>query len=261
MRTNDRGGTRFAHELPSPVAAHDADELLTPERRYKYRQVLARRCERLAVVVEDCHDPHNATAIMRTCDAAGVMRVHVVAGRNSYKINPRISQGCHRYLDLRLHRHIDEAYAELRADGYRIAVSDLGQQETLGLDDLATQLAAQPLALVFGSEATGVSPQASAGADEHFLLPMQGFTESLNLSVCVAISLYGLRQESLLSDGPGDLSAERQTWWYDRWLREHKGSVADRFLAAFRKDPRSRVGSDRSGEELEILGGDESTDA
>ncbi len=238
-------GARSWHTLPSPVPPHPVDRLLTPERAQLYRQVLARRTTRLAVVVEDCYDPHNATAIVRTCDAVGVQRMFIIAGRNPYKINRHVSQGSHHYLDLSVHPTIEDGYAAVRAAGYRILASDLSGSAVVGPGRLTEQLAAQPLALVFGTEGTGLSAAAVAAADGSFLIPMAGYTQSLNLSVAVAISLYTLRREALEADAPGDVPAQEQCSIYDRWVRAHKGETARKLLA--------QVG--RHGEELDVLGG------
>ena len=218
-------------DLPSPVPPHPADSLLTPERARKYRQVLARRSKRLVIVVEDCTDPHNATAIVRTCDAFGLSRVVVTTSRNGFKINPKISQGSHYYVEVVVHREISAAYAQLRAEGYRILVTDLAADAVVGPDALKPLLQEQPLALVFGNEGDGVSREASTQADGCFLIPMVGFPQSLNLSVSVATTVYTLCGERLAANAPGDLSAAEQTALYDTWLRRHKGETVDRVLA------------------------------
>jgi tRNA (guanosine-2'-O-)-methyltransferase len=218
-------------DLPSPIPRHPAEELLTPERAHKYRQVLARRSKRLVIVVEDCHDPHNATAIVRTCDAFGLSRVVVTTANKGFKINPKISQGSHYYVDVEVHHEITAAYAKLRAEGYRILVTDLAADAVIGPDALKPMLAEQPLALVFGNESAGVSKAASEQADGCFLIPMVGFPQSLNLSVSVATTVYTLCGERLAANVPGDLSGPEQTALFDRWLRRHKGEVVDRVLA------------------------------
>lgn len=255
MRTNDGAGARFAQELASPIGSHPGDVLLTEQRLFKYRQVLARRCDNPAVVLEDCNDPHNATAVLRSCDAFGLQRVHVVTTRNAFKVNRRISQGTHRYIDLRVHEHIDQAYAALRADGYRIFASELGRARVHDLGEVAQARAAGPIAVVFGSESQGISPAAAAGADAFFLIPMLGFTESLNLSVSVAVTLYALRQEALLADAAGDLSPARQTALYEQWIRSLRGTALDRVLAAH--DPRACSASGPRDEELDVYGSGE----
>jgi tRNA (guanosine-2'-O-)-methyltransferase len=217
-------------DLPSPVPVHALDRLLTAERARKYRQVLARRTGRLVVVVEDCFDPHNATAIVRTCDAFGLQRVAVTTGRNAFKVNRKVSQGSHLYVDLQVFPDIAAAYASLRAEGFRIFVTDLKAGAVVSPDRLRPLLAEQPLAIVFGNEGTGVSADASRLADGCFLIPMTGFPQSLNLSVSVAATLWALRGRELGDDLPGDLPAGRQVELYDRWVRAHKGDVAEAAL-------------------------------
>lgn len=229
--------------LPSPVPEHPLDRLITPERARRYRQVLARRTGRLVIVVEDCFDPHNATAIVRTCDAFGIHRVVVTTSRNAFKINRKVSQGSHHYVDLPIFPTISEAYAQLRTEGFHILVSDLKAHAVIGPERLKPVLAERKLALVFGNEGSGVSAEASAGADGFFLIPMSGFPQSLNLSVSVALTAYTLRQDALSADLPGDLSADEQCACYDRWVRRYAGDRGEMFF---------RLDTGKRGEELEV---------
>ena len=238
-------------DLPSPVPPHPLDSLVTDKRARKYRQVLARRTERLIIVVEDCFDPHNATAIVRTCDAFGLQRVVVTTGRNHFKVNRKVSQGSHLYMDLQVFPEITAAYASLRAEGYRILVTDLAAGAVQSPDHLRPLLAERPLALVFGNEGSGVTPEASSQADGHFLIPMAGFPQSLNLSVSVAATLWSLRGRELTADQSGDLPAERQVALYDHWIRTHKGDVAD---AALRHGAATEE-KGKHGEELDTFAG------
>ena len=243
--------------LPSPIPAHPLDDLISNERAETFRQVLARRTNRIAVVLEDCYDPHNATAVMRTCDIFGIMRVHVTTSRHHFKINRRVSQGSHRYLDLRIHHDIDDVYADLRADGFRIVVFDLVAEAVVGPQHLATWADEQPLALVFGNEHQGLSAAASAGADGAFLLPMVGMAQSLNLSVSVATTLYSLRGDALAADRPGDLDPTTQQMWYEQWIRRQREQAADETMQRagvdYTQDPRATLGQDRKGNELEVF--------
>jgi tRNA (guanosine-2'-O-)-methyltransferase len=237
-------------DLPSPVPVHALDALLTPNRARKYRQVLARRTGRLTVVVEDCFDPHNATAIIRTCDAFGVHRVVVTTNRNAFKVNPKVSQGSHFYADLTVVGSIQDAYAGLRARGSAIYVSDLAAQAVVGPERLQPLLAERPLALVFGNEGSGVSAEASSLADGHFLIPMVGFPQSLNLSVSVATTLYALRSRALIEDAPGDLDPAEQCACYDRWVKAHTGDAGAALLA---RAAGREIG--KQGEELDVYRG------
>jgi tRNA (guanosine-2'-O-)-methyltransferase len=238
-------------DLISPVPTHPLDALITAARARKYRQVLARRTDRLVVVVEDCYDPHNATAIVRTCDAFGLQRVVVTTGRNAFKVNPKISQGSHLYVDLQVFPDITQAYTALRNEGYRIMVTDLAAEALSSPALLQPMLQERPLAIVFGNEGSGVTKEASTLADGHFLIPMIGFPQSLNLSVSVASTLWCLRGQALTDDTPGDLPLERQRALYDLWVRTHKGDLAE---AAIRHvKAHAEIG--KHGEELDTFRG------
>jgi len=226
------------------MTSHPFDTLLTPERAAKYRAVLAQRTPRLTVVIEDCHDPHNATAIVRTCDAFGIQNVHVTTSRNTFKINRRISQGSHFYIDLHVHRSIEDCYAALRAQGYRIWVSDLQASATVGPQRLREDLENKPIALIFGSEQSGVSPLSVSGADGCFLIPMVGFPQSLNVSVSVAVTLYALRGDRLAAGTAGDFTAVEQNALYERWVEGRRGEAVTRLL---------RAGHSHKGEDLDVF--------
>lgn len=243
MRGPEAGNAaRLARELPSPIPPHPLDARITPERARKYRQVLARRTARLAVVIEDSYDPHNATAIVRTCDALGIHRVVVTTARNGFKVNPKVSQGVHRYLDLAVLPDIDAAAALLKPEGFRFWITDLAAGAVQGPQALLPELERSPLALVFGNEGHGVSDRARALADGCFLLPMSGFSQSLNLSVSVAMTVQALRGAAVAADAPGDLPPERQIATYDRWIRAYCGEEAG---------PAGRPAVDRHGEAVE----------
>jgi tRNA (guanosine-2'-O-)-methyltransferase len=223
---------------------HPFDTLLTEERAAKYRSVLSQRTRRVTVVIEDCHDPHNATAVVRTCDAFGIQDVHVTTGRNAFKVNRRVSQGSHHYIDLHVHPDITTAYAVLREQGRRIFVSDLHADAVVGPQRLGNELHDSPIALVFGSEQSGVSPAAVAAADGCFLIPMVGFPQSLNLSVSVAVTLYALRGDRLAAGKAGDLDLGEQTELYERWVEDRRGEAVVRLM---------RAGLDIKGEEIDIF--------
>jgi tRNA (guanosine-2'-O-)-methyltransferase len=217
-------------ELPSPVPEHVLDAQITAERARRYRQVLLRRTDRIVVVIEDCHDPHNATAVTRTCDAFGISRLHVVTADSPYKVNRRVSGGSHHHLDIRPHASIDEAYASLREEGFAIAVATLADNALTDPRLLTTSLETKPLALVFGNEHAGASEKACEQADFRFQIPMVGFAQSLNVSVAVAITLYTLREQALATIAPGDLSAAEQQRLYDEWIRRHRGEAGEKYL-------------------------------
>lgn len=168
----------------------------TSRRQARIRDVLSRRQKRLTVVLEDVHDPHNASAVLRSCDGVGILDVHLVyvheePPRRSFARTTSASAA--KWVRLHFHDSIDACYAALREQGFRIYATALGQ-ESVELYDVDFT---QPTALVFGNEHRGVSPGAIAGADATLFIPMQGMVESLNISVACAVSLYEAMRQRL----------------------------------------------------------------
>ncbi len=186
-----------------------ADELierlagqLTPHRRERIEAVLARRTRWVTVALEDIYQPHNAAAVLRSCDGFGVQDVHVIENKNTLRLRApgsNVSMGTERWLTLHKYRAAKgvptlanmgtvEAAKALTAKGYRIAALTLRGNPV----DLAEVPLDQPLALFIGTELTGLSDAAHEAADYAVKLPMEGFAQSFNLSVCAAVCLYEL---------------------------------------------------------------------
>ena len=192
----------------------------TPRRRQRIRTVLARRQPDLTVVLEDVHDPHNASAVLRSCEAVGVLTVHLVYVHETPpqgSFSRTVSGSAAKWLQLVRHRSIAECYAALRADGFVILATALNEAS---VNLYATDLT-RPVALVFGNEHRGVSSQAIAGADGSLVIPMMGMVQSLNISVACAVVLYeALRQRRAAGhyDRP-KLGPEVLATLGEEWLR------------------------------------------
>ncbi|HET9017321.1 MAG TPA: RNA methyltransferase [Thermomicrobiaceae bacterium] len=168
------------------------DRPITQRRRQRMRDVLARRQPDLTVVIENVHDPHNISAVLRSCEAVGVPAVHLVYTVEARPELSRItSASALKWLEVVHHPDIPACYAALRAGGFTIYATHLGvaSRDLYDLDLTA------PVALVFGNEQRGVTDEALAGADGSVVIPMMGMVRSLNISVACAVSLYeALRQ-------------------------------------------------------------------
>ena len=184
-----------------------AAELFSENKRALFDRLVLNRTRHICVVLEDIFQSHNASAVLCSCDCFGVQDIHVVEERNHYAPNSDVSMGSDKWVDYYKHPDILQTYDELRARGYRI-VATLPHEN----DTLITQLdITQPTALVFGTELTGLTPEAIAHADGYVKVPMYGFTESFNISVCAALSLFCLT-EKMRSDPAIDwqLDADEQ---------------------------------------------------
>jgi tRNA (guanosine-2'-O-)-methyltransferase len=159
----------------------------TPERIDKVKRLLSLRQPDLRVVLEGVAIAHNASAVIRTCDAAGILHVDIISpSPDIVAINRAISTRAEKWVETSIHSSLEECLAPLRKAGFRVAVTHLGEN-ALPYSEIDYT---QPLVCVFGSEAEGVSAEALAFADYEIKIPMFGMVQSLNLSVSVGIILY-----------------------------------------------------------------------
>lgn len=160
---------------------------VTEARLRRMESVVARRLLSVQAVMEELVDPHNMSAVMRSADAFGVQRVHAIAGEHGFLASPNVARGAQRWLDIMVHDDAEACVRRLRDEGMAIAVAAAGGE--MRPDELAAHAR---VAVVFGNEHRGVSEGMRALADTTFEVPMVGFTESLNVSVAAAVTLYAL---------------------------------------------------------------------
>ena len=161
-------------------------ELYSENKRQLFDRLVQNRTRHIAVVLEDIYQSHNASAVLRSCDCFGVQDVHVVENRNAFNPAGDVAVGSSKWIDYYKHRDIKAAYSHLHSKGYRIVATLPHENDTM-IGDLDLS---QPVALVFGTELTGLTSEAIDGADGYVKIPMYGFTESFNISVCAALSLF-----------------------------------------------------------------------
>ena len=159
---------------------------VSDHKKQKMEQVLDWR-RHVTVVLEDMFQPHNASAVLRSCDILGVQDLHVV-NRNPFVLMSGVAMGASKWLDMHRYKDIRTCIQKLKQDGYRIVATVPGDNATPLPDlDISTKLA-----LFFGSEYSGLSQAMIDEADERLVIPMFGFTESFNVSVSVAICLQNI---------------------------------------------------------------------
>lgn len=188
---------------------------LRPERRERLLTVLSQRLGAVRMVVENLHHPHNMSAVVRSCEAFGVQHLHAVEAAGAFTFSRRISLGSHKWLTLHRHDSFAACAADLKALGFRLyaAMLDPG---AVPLHEIPT---AEPVALVLGNEKEGVTPAARALCDGAYTIPMAGFSQSLNISVAAAISLYDLTRRVRAERPDGGLLTEAaRTALLDSWL-------------------------------------------
>ena len=195
------------------------EQFISGNRIRRLRDVLDRRTNHLAIVLENIYQSHNASAVLRSCDGFGVQQVHFIENRNTMRINDEVAMGSSSWLTVTRHRetanNTEMALQSLRRQGYRLVVTSPHQRgylpEKLPLENKT--------ALVFGTEMEGVSDTALQMADDFLYLPMVGFTESFNISVCAAICMYELTRRIRSEVSNWQLSADEKDRLYLDWLR------------------------------------------
>lgn len=191
------------------VAEHGADgiiEELTPfiteARRQRIEEVLSGRMASVSVAVESPNDPHNAAAIVRSCEAMGALGVHVIAAEGRALHAPGTTTGAYRWVRTRHHADLEAFLAEARTAGMRVAGACMDGSVPVGRIPVDA-----PLCLLLGNECRGLSAAAREACDLLFHVPMVGMTESLNLSVTAAVSLYEVMRRKRAEGITGDLPA------------------------------------------------------
>lgn len=168
------------------VLYEELSKMFSDNKRELFDRLAPLRTRHIAVVLEDIYQSHNASAVLRSCDCFGVQDVHVVEQRNQFNPAGDVAVGSSKWVDYYKHGDILSAYNHLHDNGYRIIATLPHENDTMiGDIDLS-----KPTALVFGTELTGLTQDAINGADGYVKIPMYGFTESFNISVCAALSLY-----------------------------------------------------------------------
>ncbi len=168
---------------------------MTPERRERLTGVLNKRQPDLTVVLENVQDPHNISAVMRTCDAVGIQEIYVLNNKipRHKKWGAKSSSSAAKWLTIHQFSDAAECMAALRSKYKKIYTTHLAA-DAVSLYDIDFT---GSVALIFGNEHAGVSEEIRALADGNFIIPQMGIIRSLNISVACAVSIYeALRQKT-----------------------------------------------------------------
>jgi len=207
--------------------------LLTDERKVLFEKVVQYRSKHITVVLEDIFQPHNASAVLRSCDLTGVLDVHIIENRNQYEVNPEVALGSSKWLNLNIYNeqknNTIQTFQKLRKEGYKIiATTPHKNSQSLENIDLT-----EKVAVVFGTELTGLSDLAINNADEYLRIPMHGFTESYNISVSAALVLFTLTERMRKEKVDWQLSEKERLQTLLDWTRRSinkADAIEKRFL-------------------------------
>ncbi len=176
------------------------ESFISENKKNLFNRIIEYRTRYITVVLEDIYQPHNASAVLRTCDCFGVQDVHIIENRNIYEVNPDVALGSSKWLTLEKYNtaknNTVDTINKLKSKGYKIVATTPHKNDTpLSQLDLSKKTA-----LLFGTELKGLSDIALENADAFVKIPMVGFTESFNISVSAAIILHQLTEKLRASD-------------------------------------------------------------
>lgn len=164
----------------------EPSQFLGEVRKERIAEVVAQRTRTLVTVLDRLEDSFNMAAVLRTCEAVGIQEVHVIETPEvPFKPHAKVTQGCDKWLEVYRYRAFSSCVEHLKSRGFALWASS-AQASATSLYDLRFDA---KVALVFGNERFGVSPELLSVSDGAFWLPMRGFTQSLNVSAAVASSL------------------------------------------------------------------------
>jgi len=193
---------------------------LTEERNNRMLEILNNRTRYLTIVIEDLYQTQNISAVLRSCECVGIQDVHIVEGENSFEIHKAIAMGADKWLTQKYFPAVSGNMAtcinQLKKQGYTV-VATLPNENSCLMDELPID---KPVALLFGTELTGLSEEAIRLSDKCVKIPMYGFTTSYNISNSVAILVSFLIEKIRKSDIRWQLSDDEKEELYFEWLQK-----------------------------------------
>lgn len=196
---------------------------MIPRRYRRLTAILDRRQPTLTILIDDLQKAHNVSAVLRTCDAVGVLEAHGVTDEESFRAMVTSAAGSDRYVDMRLHPGFGPAFEHLRGHGFQIVAAALDEAAA----DFRDVDYCAPTCVVLGQEGPGLAPEVLEQVDTRIMIPMAGAVESLNVSVAAAVILFEAqrqRQDAGLYDVPqvDDVTRQRLLFeWGHRKLAEY----------------------------------------
>lgn len=208
--------------MDQKITSH-LEEFVTEHKQFLIDKVLSERTKHFTVVLEDLFDPHNISAVIRTCDCFGIQDLYITQHLHEYNVNPKIVQGASKWVSLHKFEEkstsTKECFAKLRSEGYRL-VGTTPDPNNASIHEMDIN---DRTALVFGSEISGLSDYAKREVDELVHIPMYGFTESFNISVSAAMILQTLVRRLKLSEIDWKLSETEKLQlkldWYKKIVK------------------------------------------
>ncbi|MBT8280902.1 MAG: RNA methyltransferase [Muriicola sp.] len=216
--------------MEDPKLLNYLETFVSAKRLQRFEEVLHWRTRYLTVVMEDVYHQHNASAVIRSADIFGIQDVHLIEDRFSDRLDKKIALGAQKWTNIHKHSSTEECIKSLRGQGFSI-IATTSKPEAKTIEQIPID---QKMAFVFGTEKEALSEDALAKADELLHIPMVGFTESLNVSVAVAIVLHQITKKLHSSGQNWQLSKEEKAVIRADWIKKSIKNI-DKIVARFQE--------------------------
>ena len=207
---------------------------LTKERLEKFKKAIKRRQNNLTVILENVHDHHNISAVLRTCDSVGIKEIFVLYTQpdlteEHLRLNKRVSSGARRWVNVNFYADVVACFEHVKKNYDKVYSTHLDETPA----SLYSLDLTQSVALLFGNEHVGVSKEALKYSDGNFIIPQMGLVQSLNISVACAVAVYEAfrqRDNKQMYDENAPMTTQQQQDLLDtflhRQLNREKGQIA-----------------------------------
>lgn len=197
-------------------------QFVSDHKKQFVEKVLNERTRHVTIILEDIYQSQNASAVIRTAECMGLQDIHIVENTAKYQLNIRVLKGSYKWMNLERYRtrevnNTKTCFERLKGEGYKILVADPAE-DGVSIQDVPIDQG--KIALLFGNELRGVSTYAQEHADQRIRIPMYGFTESLNISVSVAICMNTLITKLHAADNNFGLSEDEKDILRLNWFRK-----------------------------------------
>ncbi|XLS27864.1 TrmH family RNA methyltransferase [Flavobacteriaceae bacterium M23B6Z8] len=207
------------------------ETFLTPERIQRFDEVLSRRTKHFTVAIEDVYQAHNTSAVIRSCEIFGIQEAHLIEAKFGHRLDTKIAMGAQKWVDVNRYDRTESCIEALRKKGYQI-IATTPHNDSCYLHDFAIE---SKSAFFFGTEKDGLSDTVMNEADGFLKIPMEGFTESLNISVSAAIILQAVTSRLRNSKINWKLKEEEIFEKKLDWTKKSIKSVEDILARRFEK--------------------------
>lgn len=202
------------------------EQFVTNDRKELFKKVINNRTRHFTVAIEDIYQPHNASAVVRSCEIFGIQDVHVIENKYKFYASNQVAKGAQKWLDFKFYKKKDinntlECINNLREKGYKI-IATTPHNDSCVLQDFDVT---EKSVFFFGVEKEGLSKDVLENADGFLKIPMVGFTESLNISVAAAIILQRMNEKLKASNVKWQLNELEKSELYLEWLEKSIKSI------------------------------------